>query len=111
MRRTGSHIKKHDVGDGRKLTTRQIANEIGGTPHNVRARLAKGWTGAQLLIPIFERRRKGVARTPTQVVAYKLALKFGHNIPTVQQIRDTHPMDTSTARYWRNAVIAAQETL
>lgn len=91
------------------LTTREIAEIIGGTPHNVRARISKGWKGSHLLIPLFERRRLGVARTTTQVIALKLAHAFPHKIPSVAQIQAVHPMDKTTARYWRNAIKQAQE--
>lgn len=91
------------------LTTREIAKIIGGTPHNVRARISKGWKGEHLLVPLFERRRLGVARTTTQVIALKLAHAYPHKIPTVKQIQQVHPMSNATARYWRNAIKLAQE--
>lgn len=102
-RRTGCHVQKHDVGDGEMLTTRQIAARIGGTPHTVRGRLAKGWTGEQLLQPLRERRKLGQPKGLTPVIACKLALTFGWKAPTAAQIMDIHPMEESTAAYWANA--------
>ena len=110
-RKTGSHIQRHDVGDGLLLTTREIAARIGGTPHNVRQRLAKGWSGPQLLLPLRKRRTIGLPKSQTQVVAYKLALHFGRRAPTVAEIRRIHPMDRSNAAYWRNAILTAQQQL
>lgn len=108
-RKTGRHVRKHDVGDGSMLTTRQIAVRLGTTPHNIRARLAKGWKGEELLTPIGERRRQGQPRTQTAVVAYRLALAFGTRRPTTEEIRKVYPMTESSACYWRNAITIALE--
>lgn len=108
-RRTGCHVRFHDVGNGEMLTTREIAERIGGTPHNVRARLAKGWTGVELLLPLRRRRKVGLPRVHTQVVAYKLAAEFQGKRPTVKRIIEIHPMSRSDAAYWRNAILIAQE--
>lgn len=111
-RKTGSHVAKHDVGVGYPpMTTRQIAERIGCDPHIIRARINKGWMGADLLAPIGTRRRIGVARTQTQVVALKLALTFGRKIPTPAQIRAVHPMEYAAALYWRNAIKRALKDL
>ncbi|HRP74550.1 MAG TPA: hypothetical protein PKZ27_03080 [Rhodocyclaceae bacterium] len=110
-RKTGSHIQRHDMGDGQMLTTREIARVIGGTPHNVRARLAKGWKGEALLTPLGERRRIGKPKGQTQVIAYKLAVHFKHRIPSTKEIMTVHPMEESNACYWRNAIVRALEEL
>lgn len=111
MPRVNTKAERHHVGHGEYLTTREIAKVIGGTAHNVRARLAKGWKGEALVLPLGERRHPGVARTTTQIVAYKLALKFGRKIPTPKQIMAVHPMEETTATYWRNAITRALEEL
>lgn len=110
-RKTGKHIPKHDVGDGTFLTTRQIATRLKTNPHTIRARLAKGWRGEELLTPIGERRRTGQPRTQTAVVAYKLALHFGRRRPTTEEIRKVHPMTESSACYWRNAITIVLERI
>lgn len=109
--RINSKAKKHHVGGNEWLTTREIAKVIGGTQHNVRARLAKGWKGEALVLPVGERRAPGRPRVMTQVVAYKLALKFKRRTPTVPEIMEVHPMAEETATYWRNAIIKALEDL
>lgn len=43
--------ERHDVGDGRRLTVREIALEARCDVSAVYARLAKGWTGRKLLVP------------------------------------------------------------
>lgn len=93
------------------LTTREIARVIGGTPHNVRARLAKGWKRSALVLPLGERRQQGLPRVNTQIVAYKLASKFKRRIPTVEEIMAVHPMNDKTAAYWRNAITRALEEM
>lgn len=109
-RKTGFHVERHDVG-GKMMTTREIAAKIGGTAHTVRARLAKGWKGKELLMPVNSRRSVGRPRVSTQIVAYKIARQFPDSVPTVAQIRAIHPMAASTATYWRNAIIRAMREL
>ena len=101
--------KKYDVGYGEMLTVREIANVLGTSYGVVRARITKGWTGEQLLIPVGERRGKSKPRTQTAVVAYVLATRFKRRIPTTEEIKDTYPMAESTAMYWRNAIKIALE--
>ena len=110
-RRPNSQAKRYDVGGGELLTTREIARIIGGSQHNVRQRIRQGWKGAALVLPLGERRRIGAPRVNTQVIAFKLAQKFGRRIPTVAEIEAAHPMDETTATYWRNAIIRAWEEL
>lgn len=43
--------KKYDVGDGRKLTAREIATEIGLSETSVRGRIRRGSRGSDLLRP------------------------------------------------------------
>lgn len=93
----------HDVGDGEMMTTRQIAEYIGGTQHTVRGRLLKGWRGEQLLQPLRERRKLGQPKGQTPVIAIKLALQFGWKAPSAAQVMEVHPMEQSTAAYWSNA--------
>lgn len=100
---------RYDVGGGEQLTTREIAERIGGTQHNVRARLAKGWKGEALLTPIFERRKPGKPRAATAIVAYTLARTFGSRIPSTAEIQTLFPMEESTAAYWRNTIREALE--
>lgn len=109
-RKTGFHVKRHDVG-GQMMTTREIAARIGGTTQTVRARLAKGWKGKELLMPINSRRSVGLPRVSTQIVAYKIARQFPDSVPTTAQIRAIHPMQVSTATYWRNAIMRAMREL
>lgn len=109
-RKTGFHVKRHDVG-GQMMTTREIAARIGGTTQTVRARLAKGWKGKELLMPINSRRSVGLPRVSTQIVAYKIARQFPDSVPTTAQIREIHPMGASTATYWRNAIMRAMREL
>lgn len=89
------------------MTTREIAARIGGTTQTVRARLAKGWKGKELLMPINSRRSVGLPRVSTQIVAYKIARQFPDSVPTTTQIRAIHPMSVSAATYWRNAIMRA----
>lgn len=111
-RKTGSHVARHDVGPYREpMTTREIADYLGTTPHNIRARIRKGWHGEDLLKPIGTRRRIGIARSPTHVVAMKLALTFGRRVPTIAQIRAVHPMEYTTACYWQNTIKRALKEL
>lgn len=111
-RKTGNHIPKHNVGEGREpMTTRQIAAELGCDAGVVRNRINKGWKGEQLLLPIHTRRKSGMPRTYTQVVALKLALAFGKKVPSAAQIQAVHPMAYSAAQHWRNAIKYAIEAL
>lgn len=111
-RKSGSHIQKFDVGDGSlPMTTRQIASKVGCEPRVIRARINKGWTGAELLSPLNSRRRIGIPRTQTQIIALKLALAFPKKIPTAAQIIAVHPMSYTAALYWRNALKQAIEDL
>lgn len=110
-RRSPRNAPRYHVGGNEWLTSRQIARIIGGTPHNVRARIALGWKGEALLTPLGQRKRTGKPKGHTQVVAYKLALKFGRRIPTTKEIIAVHPMEESNACYWRNAIIRALEDL
>ena len=41
--------KRYEVGDGRSLTVREIANEIGAPYETVRTRVARGYRGSRLL--------------------------------------------------------------
>lgn len=107
MRKPARNAARHDVGGGEKLTTREIAKVIGGTPQNVRARLSLGWKGEALVLPLGERRNAGQPRSETQVIAYKLALKFKRRLPSVAETMEVHPMDNTTATYWRNAITKA----
>ena len=108
-RKLPSNAPRYDVGGGEMLTSREIAERIGGTQHNVRTRVAKGWKGEALLVPVFERRKPGKPRAATAVIAYTLARTFGSRIPTTKEIRDLYPMEESTAAHWRNTIREALE--
>lgn len=47
---------RYDVGDGRMLTMREIALEVGVSKQTIRGRIKSGWRGAKLLLPPVIRR-------------------------------------------------------
>lgn len=106
-----SKAKKYNVGGGEMLTVREIARIAGTTAGTIRARLRKGWKGDSLVLPLGERRKEGQPRYPTQIVAYKLAMKFRYRVPTVEEIRAVHPMSEHNARFWRYSMRRAIEEL
>lgn len=46
----GCHVY-YDVGGGKKMTAKEIAEAVGITPSTVRNRYARGWRGKDLLLP------------------------------------------------------------
>lgn len=107
----GLREKLYDVGGGERLSIKQIAERTGLATHTIRSRLARGWRGAELLVPNQERRRGGIARTPTQITALKLALAYPDRLPTTAEIRRLAPMSHTSAMRWRNAMRQAREHL
>lgn len=51
LQRTGKKPQKFDVGNGRKLTIKEIATETKLSKNTITERIQKGWAGADLLKP------------------------------------------------------------
>ena len=110
-RKTGNHVATHHVGDGKRMTTGQIASQLGCDPAVIRNRIKLGWKDAELLTPLGVHRHQGRPRNQTQTIALKLALTFGRRVPSVEQIRVVHPMGVAAATYWRNGYRHAMKAL
>lgn len=102
--------KLYDVGGGRRMSAKEISAHTGITVHAVYARVHRGDSGRQLLIKNGNRKRSGMARSPTQHIAFKIAFAFGRRVPTTAEIRRLHPMSDTSAMRWRNAIRQALET-
>ena len=103
--------KLYDVGGGRQMSAKEIAARTGISVHAVYARVYRGETGKALLIKNGNTKRKGMARSPTQHIAFKIAFAFGRRVPTTAEIRRLHPMSDTSAMRWRNAVRQALESM
>jgi hypothetical protein len=102
--------KLYEIGKER-LSVQEIADRAGLRWQTVHSRLARGWRGQQLLIKKQSRRQDGQPRGPNQVIACKLAITFGARVPSPAEIRQVHPMSTTSAMRWRNALRIALEQL
>ena len=103
--------KLYDVGGGRQMSAKEIAARTGISVHAVYARVCRGETGKALLIKNGNRKRNGMARSPTQHIAFKIAFAFGRRVPTTAEIRRLHPMSDTSAMRWRNAIRQAIEAM
>lgn len=103
----GPRTKLFEVGDGRRLSIKQIADETGLSVGAVYSRIARGLAGKDLLVKNGNRRRRGMARSPTQHIAFKLAWAFGRELPTTKEIMRVQPMSHTSAMRWRNAMAKA----
>lgn len=107
----GPRTKLYDVGGGRRMSIHQIAAETGLSASAVYSRVARGMTGKDLLIKNGNRRKRGMARSPTQHIAFKLAWAFGRELPSTKDIMRVQPMSHSSAMRWRNAMATALEAV
>lgn len=104
----GPRTKLYDVG-GERLSLQQLCERTGLTPGAMYARIARGVTGRDLLIKNGNRKRRGMARSPTQYIAFRLAWAFGETVPTTKEIMRVQPMSRTSAMRWRNAMHHALE--
>ena len=101
--------KLYDVGTER-LTIKQLCERTGVADATMYNRIARGWKGKDLLTKNCDRRRRGMARSPTQHIAFKLAFAFGKNLPTTKEIMRVQPMSHTSAMRWKNAMQQAIES-
>lgn len=92
-----------------RLPVKEIARRTGVSEATVYNRIARGMRGKELLMRKTDRRAHGGPRSPTVVLAVKLADAFPDRLPTTAEIRKLHPMVPQTAERWRNALRAARE--
>lgn len=106
----GPRTKLYEVGKER-LTLAQLCERTGLKAGAMYSRIVRGVTGKDLLIKRGDRKRRGMARSPTQYIAFKLAYAFGEHVPTTKEIRAAHPMSDTSAMRWRNAMQQALKSM
>lgn len=98
----------YDCG-GEVLSVQQIAARAGVSESSIHTRLARGVRGKGLLVKAGCRRDQAGPRSPTMVLACRLADAFPDELPTTAEIRRMQPMSAQTAERWRTALRAARE--
>lgn len=98
--------KRYDCG-GESLTVKQIMQRTGLGETAVRSRISRGMKGAELLR--HGRRDMAVPRSPSMVVACRLAAAFPSRLPTTKEIRAVQPMSAGAAERWLAALRAARD--
>lgn len=100
-----------DCGKHGKLTAKEIAALTGMSREGVWQRVRSGVKGADLLLPKHEglRQAKASCSNPVMLIAAKLARRFPNKVPTLREIRQTHPMGARNAMRWRQAFADAEK--
>lgn len=104
----GPRTKLYQVG-AEMLSLKQLCERTGLSAGAMYSRINRGMTGKDLLVKNGNRRRRGMARSPTQHIAFKLAYAFGKELPTTKEIMRVQPMSHTSAMRWRNAMAQALE--
>jgi len=99
----------YDVGNGQRMTLPEIMAHTGLSAGAIRKRISDGETGEALLR--VGRRRPMKPRSPTMVLAFKLARAFPDRVPSVAEVMEAHPMSESAALEWIAVIRHALEKL
>lgn len=106
----GPRTKLYEVGK-EMLSLQQLCERTGLSAGAMYSRINRGMSGKDLLVKNGNRRRRGMARSPTQHIAFRLAYAFGKELPTTKEIMKVQPMSHTSAMRWRNAMAQALEAI
>lgn len=112
-RKGGQQARRYDCGSYGRMTREQIMAKTGLSRGAVWYRIGKLRLRGDALVEGTQaiRRTASVARTPSAVVACKLAAAYPHKAPTWRQVLAVAPMSEQAAKRWSRAMHAAREAL